>query len=179
MYTYIFRGTPLLIQLLFWFNAFPTMFPKLYIVIPFIDYVLVNQPMIQLVTPYVAAIAGFSLSEAAYVAEIIRGGILAVGAGQRGAARSLGMTKARVMRYVVIPQARRIVIPATANQYIHMLKSTSLASVIGYLELLRITTDNYSANFRVVELLAVAGVWYLVMAAVATALQAGLERLYP
>jgi polar amino acid transport system permease protein len=178
-YVYFFRGTPLLIQLLFWFNAFPTMFPRLHIVDPVTGTLLIDAPMTELVTPTVAAIAGFALSEAAYMAEIIRGGILAVDVGQRDAARSIGMTRFGVMRHVVIPQAGRIIIPATGNQYILMLKSTSLASTIGYLELLRITTDIYSSNFRVVELLAVAGFWYLVMAALATALQTGLERLFP
>ncbi len=113
------------------------------------------------------------------MAEIIRGGILAVDAGQRDAARSLGMTTMQLMRRIVIPQASRIIVPATGNQYIMLLKSTSLASAIGYLELLRITTDIYASNFRVVELLTVAAFWYLVMTAFATAIQTGLEKRFP
>jgi len=178
-YVYLFRGTPMLIQLIFWFNAFPIMFTDLHIAIPFTDIVLVNAPMTKVITPYVAALAGLSLAEGAYMSEIIRGGFLAVDSGQRDAARSLGMTGSAVMRKVVIPQAARIIVPATGNQYIMLLKSTSLASAIGYLELLRISTDIYAANFRVVELLAVAGFWYLVMTAVATVLQTTLEKLYP
>ncbi len=178
-YVYVFRGTPMLIQLIFWFNAFPIMFPTLHLAVPFTDVVLLSMPMTQVITPYGAALAGLSLAEGAYMAEIIRGGFLAVDQGQRDAARSIGMTHAQVMRKVVIPQAARIVVPATGNQYIMLLKSTSLASAIGYLELLRITTDIYAANFRVVELLAVAGFWYLVMTAVATALQTTLEKRYP
>lgn len=178
-YVYLFRGTPMLIQLIFWFNAFPIMFPQLHLAVPFTDLVLVSLPMTQVITPYAAALAGLALAEGAYMAEIIRGGFLAVDAGQRDAARAIGMTHATVMRKVVIPQAARIVVPATGNQYIMLLKSTSLASAIGYLELLRITTDIYAANFRVVELLAVAGFWYLVMTAFATALQTTLEKLYP
>jgi polar amino acid transport system permease protein len=176
-YVYLFRGTPMLIQLIFWFNAFPTMFKTLHVEI--LGTVLVSMPMTQLVTPYVAALLGLGLAEGAYMAEIIRGGILAVDTGQRDAARSLGMTTFGLMRRIVIPQASRIIVPATGNQYIMLLKSTSLASTIGYLELLRITTDIYAANFLVVELLTVAAFWYLVMTAFATAIQTGLEKLFP
>jgi polar amino acid transport system permease protein len=178
-YVYLFRGTPMLIQLIFWFNAFPIMFPQLHIAVPFTDIVLVSAPMTKLITPYIAALAGLALAEGAYMAEIIRGGFLAVDQGQRDAARAIGMSQPLVMRKVVIPQAARIIVPATGNQYIMLLKSTSLASAIGYLELLRITTDIYAANFRVVELLAVAGFWYLVMTAFATFLQTLLEKRYP
>lgn len=178
-YVYLFRGTPMLIQLIFWFNAFPIMFPQLTIALPFGGPVLFDAPMTRIITPWIAALIGMSLAEAAYMAEIIRGGFLAVDAGQRDAARAIGMHNGLLMRKVVIPQAARIIVPAAGNQYILLLKSTSLASAIGYLELLRITTDIYAANFRVVELLAVAGFWYLVMTAFATALQTALEKLYP
>lgn len=179
VYVYFFRGTPMLIQLLFWFNAFPIMFPDLYISVPFTDIVLVDQRMTAVITPFIAALAGLSLAEGAYMSEIIRGGILAVDEGQRSAARALGMTHSQVLRKIVIPQAGRIIIPASGNQYIMLLKSTSLASAIGYLELLRIATDVYSANFRVVELLTVSAIWYLLMTAFATALQTTLEKLFP
>ncbi len=178
-YVYLFRGTPMLIQLIFWFNAFPIMFPQLHLAVPFTGLVLVDAPMTQVITPWIAALAGLALAEGAYMAEIIRGGFLAVDQGQRDAARAIGMTQRQVMRRVVIPQAARIVVPATGNQYIMLLKSTSLASAIGYLELLRIATDIYASNFRVVELLTVAGFWYLVMTAFATALQTTLEKRYP
>jgi polar amino acid transport system permease protein len=176
-YVYLFRGTPMLIQLIFWFNAFPTMFKQLHLEL--FGVVLVSVPMTQVITPYAAALLGLSLAEGAYMAEIIRGGILAVDAGQRDAARSLGMTGMQLMCRIVIPQASRIIVPATGNQYIMLLKSTSLASAIGYLELLRITTDIYASNFRVVELLTVAAFWYLVMTAFATAIQTGLEKRFP
>ena len=176
-YVYLFRGTPMLIQLIFWFNAFPTMFRALHIEL--FGVVLVHVPMTQLITPYGAALLGLSLAEGAYMSEIIRGGILAVDTGQRDAARAIGMTGPTLMRRIVIPQASRIIVPATGNQYIMLLKSTSLASAIGYLELLRITTDIYASNFRVVELLTVAAFWYLVMTAFATAIQTGLEKRFP
>ncbi len=178
-YVYFFRGTPMLIQLLFWFNALPTMFQRVYLAVPFTDVVVVDAPTTAVVTPFVAALAGLALAEGAYMAEIIRAGILAVDKGQRAAARAIGMTEYQVLRHIVIPQAGRIIIPAGGNQYIMLLKSTSLASAIGFLELLRITTDIYSSNFMVVELLAVAAFWYLVMTAFATAVQTALEKTFP
>ena len=178
-YVYFFRGTPMLIQLLFWFNALPTMFQRVHLAVPFTDIVLLDAPTTAVVTPFVAALAGLGLAEGAYMAEIIRAGILAVDKGQRAAARAIGMTEYQVLRHIVIPQAGRIIIPAGGNQYIMLLKSTSLASAIGFLELLRITTDIYSSNFMVVELLAVAAFWYLVMTAFATAVQTALEKTFP
>jgi polar amino acid transport system permease protein len=178
-YVYFFRGTPMLIQILFWYNAFPTMFPRLYLAVPFTGAVLVDLPMPVVITPFIAAVVGLGLAEGAYMSEIIRGGILAVDKGQQAAARALGMTQPQMLGRVVIPQAARIIIPATGNQYIMLLKSTSLASVIGFLELLRITQGIYSANFQVVELLAVAAFWYLAMTAVVTAIQTTLEKLFP
>ena len=178
-YIYIFRGTPLLLQIIFWFNAFPTMFPTFRVTIPFLGKVLYQAKMTDVVTPYIAALIALGLAEAAYMAEIMRAGILAVDTGQRDAARSLGLLPSGVLRRIVIPQASRIIIPAAGNQYISLLKSTSLASVIGYMELVRVSTDIYSANFHVVELLAVAAFWYLLMAASATMLQYALERAFP
>ncbi|AEQ52369.1 amino acid ABC transporter permease [Pelagibacterium halotolerans] len=178
-FVYFFRGTPMLIQILFWYNAFPTMFPRLEIGLPFSGDLLFSAPMPVLVTPFIAAVLGLGLAEGAYMSEIIRGGILAVDKGQRSAARAIGMRHGQVLWQVVIPQAARIIIPATGNQYIMLLKSTSLASVIGFLELLRITQGIYSANFRVVELLAVAAFWYLAMTAVVTVIQTILEKTFP
>jgi polar amino acid transport system permease protein len=178
-YVYVFRGTPMLIQIIFWFNAVPIMFPQLSITLPFLVDPLVDVPITTVVTPFVAALAGMSLAEAAFMSEIIRGGIMAVDQGQRMAARALGMTQTKVLQQVIVPQAGRIIIPSTGNEYINLIKSTSLASVIGYLELLRITTDIYSSNFRVVELLAVAAIWYLAMTAFASTIQTTLEKLFP
>ncbi len=179
VYVYLFRGTPMLIQLIFWFNAVPIMFPNIYLALPFMDAPLINASTTNIVTPFLAALAGLSLAEGAYMSEIIRGGIMAVDKGQREAATALGMVHRKVLTQVIIPQAGRIIIPAAGNQYIMLLKSPSLASAIGYLELLRVATDIYSSNFRVVELLAVAAVWYLVMTAFATAIQTVLEKVFP
>lgn len=178
-YVYLFRGTPMLIQILFWFNALPIMFPHIYISIPLVNIVLVDAQMIDVVTPFLAALLGIGLAETAYMAEIIRGGIKAVDKGQREAAQALGMRKHQVMSRVIIPQVVRIIIPSTGNEYINLLKSTSLAMTIGYMEVLRVVTNIYSATFEVVELLCVAGFWYLMLGGMATALQTLAEKLYP
>jgi polar amino acid transport system permease protein len=179
VYVYFFRGVPMLIQILFWYNAFPTMFPRFTLGMPFTDTVWIDIPMTAVVTAFLGALMGLALAEGAYMSEIIRSGILAVDAGQRAAARAIGMTQMQVMRRIVLPQAGRIIVPAAGNQYIMLLKSTSLASVIGYLELLRITQGIYSVNFQVIELLAVAALWYLAMTAIATAIQYTFEKLFP
>jgi len=179
IYVYFFRGTPMLIQLLFWFNAVPTIFPVITIHLPFMEAPLIDAATPRVITPFLAALFGLALAEGAYMSEVIRGGILAVDQGQRAAATALGMTKTQVLRQVIIPQAGRIIIPTTGNQYIMLLKSTSLAMAIGYQELTRITMDIYSSNFRTAELLAIAAFWYLVMTAFATLLQTICEKVFP
>lgn len=178
-YVYFFRGTPMLIQLLFWFNAVPIIFPHLYLHLPFMSSPLLDVGTSDVITPFMAALCGLALAEGAYMSEVIRGGIMAVDNGQRSAATALGMTRRQVMAQVIIPQAGRIIIPTTGNQYIMLLKSTSLAMAIGYQELTRISIDIYSSNFKTTELLAVAAFWYLVMTAFATILQTILERVFP
>jgi len=179
VYVYLFRGTPMLIQLVFWFNAVPTMFPTITISLPFLPGPLFETPTTVVVTPFLAALAGLSLAEGAYMSEIMRAGIMAIDNGQRSAATALGMTQRQVFTHVVAPQAGRIIVPACGNQYIMLLKSTSLASTIGYPEMLRVVTDIYSSNFRVVELLTVAAIWYLALTALATVVQTGLEKRFP
>jgi len=113
VYVYFFRGTPMLIQLLFWFNAVPTLFPVIYLHLPFMDAPLIDAATPRVITPFLAALFGLALAEGAYMSEVIRGGILAVDQGQRAAATALGMTKPQVLRQVVVPQAGRIIIPTT------------------------------------------------------------------
>lgn len=174
-YAWLFRGTPLLVQLLFWFNAVPAVIGHVHIAIPFTEMTLVDTPASSIITPFVAATVGLALNEGAYMSEIVRSGMEAIGRGQRDAARSIGMHRKQVTWRVVMPQALRIIIPAAGNQYILMLKSTSLAYVLTYGELLRAATDIYSTNYRVMELLFVASFWYLVMTSVASLLQHWLE----
>lgn len=168
-YIWLFRGIPALMQLLIWFNIaliFPT------INIPFIYSGTTND----IVTPMVAAVLGLGLSEAAYVSEIVRGGFLSVGKGQVEAARSIGMTDAATMRRVILPQALRVIIPPIGNGVISMLKYTALAFVIGYPELMSQGAKIYSTNYRPMEVLMAATVWYLFLTTVLTVIQGWAER---
>lgn len=170
LYLWFFRGTPQLIQLIFWFNlAF--LFPR-------IDLGFVSWDTNTLITPFIAALIGLSLNEGAYMAEIIRGGILGVPRGQREAAIALGFTPLQMMRKIILPQTMRMVIPPTGNQAIAMLKVTSLVSVISARDLLTNAQMIYSRNYLVIELLIVASVWYLLLTTVSTLLQSQLEKKY-
>jgi polar amino acid transport system permease protein len=177
-YIWFFRGTPVLVQLFFWFNGVPSVFKTLTIAIPFTHITLYSTPMVSFMTPFMAALLGLSLNEGAYMAEIVRAGILSVDKGQVDAAQSLGMPSLMTMRRVVLPQATRIIIPPTGNELIAMLKTSSLASVITYGELLRSASDIYSTNLQPVPLLVVASIWYLAMTSVASVGQHYLERYF-
>jgi polar amino acid transport system permease protein len=177
-YIWFFRGTPLLVQLFFWYNGIVTVFHTLTIRIPFTDVTLYSKPMSVFMTAFVAAYIGFALNEGAYMAEIVRAGILAVDEGQVEAAHALGMTSALTMRRIVLPQAMRVMIPPTGNEFISMLKSTSLASTIAFGELLRRAGDIYSTNLEVVPLLVVVSIWYLTLTTIATIGQYYVERYY-
>ena len=177
-YIWFFRGTPVLVQLIFWFNAVPLVFKHFTIAIPFTHVVLYTTPMVKFMTPFMAAFLGLGLNEGAYMAEIVRAGILSVNQGQTDAALALGMTPSLTMRRIVLPQAMRVIIPPTGNEFISMLKTSSLASVVLYGEVLRRANDIYSTNLRVLELLIVASLWYLVLTSVATVGQYFLERRY-
>ncbi|MCC7163827.1 MAG: amino acid ABC transporter permease [Anaerolineae bacterium] len=178
-YVYFFRGVPMLIQILFWFNALPVMIRVLYIEVPLTGTVLVNVPTIEIITPFVAALLGLSLAETGYMAEVVRSGMLGVDRGQRDAARALGLMDRTIQLRIVVPQGLRIVVPSIGNEYITMLKNTSLAYIIGYNEILRRTSDIYTSNFRVMELLVVAAFWYLVLTTLVSFLQNRAERWFP
>jgi len=178
LYIWFFRGTPVLVQLLFWFNAVPAVFKTFAVSVPFTHIVLYQKPIVQFMTPFMAALLGLGLNEGAYMAEIVRAAIISVDEGQTEAAQALGMHSGLIMRRVVLPQAMRVIIPPTGNEFISMLKTSSLASVVLYGELLRRANDIYSTNLRVVELLLDASVWYLVLTSVATVGQYYLERRF-
>jgi polar amino acid transport system permease protein len=125
---------------------------------------------------FACAVLALGLNEGAYMAEIMRSGIRAVGPGQRLAARALGLEDAKVMRWVVLPQALRIVIPPIGNQFIGMLKLSALVSVIGVKELLLVADETASGNFRYIETLTAAGIYYLVLTTVFMAIQSVIER---
>jgi polar amino acid transport system permease protein len=170
-YIWFFRGTPLLLQLLLWFNL-ALVFPKLGIPGIF------EMRTVDVMTPFVATLLGLGMNQGAYTAEVIRSGILSVDAGQTEAAKSIGMTRLAALRRIVLPQAMRVIIPPVGNEFISMVKLTSIASVIQYSEILRNAQTIYYANARVIELLIVAAAWYLM---VVTLLQIGqyfLERRF-
>lgn len=175
-YTWLFRGTPLLIQLLFWYNL-AYLLPTLSIGLPFgIGPTLGGWDTNAVITPFIAALLGLALNEAAYMAEIMRAGILSVDAGQRDAARALGFTPGKTFRRIVFPQAMRFVLPPAGSQVIGMLKGTSLVSVIAITDLLFSVQTIYNRNFKVVPLLLVAVIWYLAVFTLLSLLQARLER---
>ena len=173
-YLWFFRGTPLLVQLIFWYNI-AALFPHLVLGIPFTDYYQVISTN-TLISGFTAAILGFSLHESAYMAEIVRAGILSVNTGQREAALSTGMTEMQAMWRIILPQAMRVIIPPTGNQAINLLKATSLVAFISGGDLLSNVTDIYSVNFAVIPLLVVASLWYLALVTIATIGQTYLER---
>ncbi len=163
LYTWIFRATPTLLQLLFIWDALPQIWGV------FRD---------SWFTPFLAAAIALSLNEAAYMAEIIRSGLLSVDPGQELAGRALGMSRRRILRRIIIPQAVRIVIPPMGNEFITLLKLTSLASVISVTELLTASQDFYSTNFSYMEAFSAAAVYYLVIVSVLMFLQSRLERRF-
>ena len=166
-YTWLFRGTPLILQLLLWFN--------LALIFPVIGIPGVLQlDTVSMMTPFVAALLGLSINQGAYTAEVVRAGLLSVDTGQYEAAKSIGMPRLQALRRIILPQAMRVILPPVGNEFISMVKMTSLASVIQYSELLHNAQNIYYANARVMELLIVAGIWYL---AVVTVLSFGQSRL--
>ncbi|MBN9759642.1 ABC-type amino acid transport system, permease component [Pseudonocardia sp. Ae406_Ps2] len=176
VYLWLFRGTPLIAQLLFW-SFLSSLYPNLSLGIPFGPEFVVFDTN-SLITPFLACLLGLGLNEAAYMAEIVRGGIQSVDQGQSEAAGALGMTRAQTLRRVVLPQAMRVIIPPTGNETIGMLKTTSLVVVIGYTDLLTSVQRIYSTNFQTIPLLIVAAAWYLLLTSLLTAGQRVVERRY-
>ena len=168
-YIWFFRGTPLLLQLLIWFNL-ALVFPRLGIP------GLFEARTVDVMTPFMAALLGLGVDQGAYTAEVVRSGILSVDLGQTEAAKAIGMTRLTTLRRIVLPQAMRVIIPPVGNEVISMVKLTSVASVIGYAEILRNAQTIYYANARVIELLIVAAIWYLIVVTVLQIGQYFLER---
>jgi polar amino acid transport system permease protein len=175
-YIWIFRGTPVLVQLLFWYNI-SAIYPTITIGIPF-GPALVHGSANTFITPFVVAILGLGLNEAAYMAEIVRAGMLSVDHGQTEASQALGMSYTQTLRRVVLPQAMRVIIPPTGNETISMLKTTSLVSVIAYTELLYSAELIQSRNYRVIQLFIVASIWYLIITSILSVGQYYLERRF-
>jgi polar amino acid transport system permease protein len=176
LYIWFFRGTPVLVQLLFWYNI-AALYPKIGLGIPF-GPSFVHPDANTLITAFRAAVLGLGLNEGAYMAEIVRAGIISVDEGQADAAQSLGMTRLQTMRRIVLPQAMRVIIPPTGNETISMLKTTSLGSVITVTELLYSSQLIYSVNFKPIPLLIVVSFWYLLCTSILYVGQYYLERHY-
>jgi polar amino acid transport system permease protein len=174
LYVWFFRGTPVLVQLLFW-NFIGALYPTVSLGIPFGPDV-VHGSANDFFTPFVAAIFGLGLNQAAYQAEIVRAGVLSVDEGQTDAAHALGMTRLLTMRRIVLPQALRVIVPPTGNEVISMLKTSSLVSVIAYPELLYSAQLIYAVNFKQIPLLLVVCFWYLLVTTILSIGQYYLER---
>src|SRR5215210_6505083 len=176
VYIWFFRGTPLLVQILIFFNI-AALYPTIDLGIPLgPSFIHINGT--NLVTPFFAGMLALGLNEGAYMSEIVRAGIISVDQGQFDAAKAVGMTQGQTMRRVVLPQAMRVIIPPTGNETISMLKNSSLVYVIAVPELLYSAQLIYSQSFQQIPLLIVASIWYLVCTTVLSIGQFFLERHY-
>ena len=176
LYIWFFRGTPVLVQILFW-GFFAALYPKVSLGIP-LGPQFVHFSANSVITPFVAGMLALGLNEGAYMAEIVRAGIISVDEGQTEAAQSLGMTRLQTIRRIVLPQAMRVIVPPTGNETISMLKTTSLVSVIAVTELLYSVQLIYAVNYRTIPLLIVASIWYLIVTTVLSFWQYYLERYF-
>ncbi|MFG2829446.1 amino acid ABC transporter permease [Streptomyces sp. NPDC048434] len=165
-YVWLFRSMPVLVQLLFWFNI-GALYPT-----------ILGIKTVNLLGPVTIAVVGLTLHEAAYAAEVVRGGILSVDKGQLEAAQSLGLGAWRRLRRIVLPQAMRAIVPPAGNMLIGTLKGTSIVSVIAVQDLLYSVQLVYHRTYQVVPLLLVATLWYVVVTSVLGVGQYYLERHY-
>jgi polar amino acid transport system permease protein len=175
-YVWIFRGTPVLVQIIFW-SFVAALYPKIDLGIPF-GPSLVHADANHLITPFLAAILALGLNEGAYMSEIVRAGLLSVDEGQTEAAHALGLTPMQTVRRIVLPQAMRVIVPPTGNETISMLKTSSLVSVIAYTELLYSAQLIYSRTYQTIPLLIVVSIWYLAFTSVLSIGQYYLERRF-
>jgi polar amino acid transport system permease protein len=175
-YIWLFRGTPLFVQLLFW-GAISALYPRLSLGIPF-GPEFVTFSANDVISPYMAAILGLGLNEAAYMAEIMRSGISSVDHGQTEAAHALGMKRGTTMQRIVLPQAMRVIIPPTGNQLIGMLKTSAMVAVLAYPELLYSSQLIYAVNYQTIPLLITASLWYLIVTTVLSVAQHYVERRF-
>ncbi|HLI13771.1 MAG TPA: amino acid ABC transporter permease [Alphaproteobacteria bacterium] len=174
VYCWFLRGIPGLVQLAFWYN-FALLFKYLGFHLGGLDLTIRTN---DLMTPFVSATIALSLSESAYIAEIVRSGVLSVGEGQIEAARSLGMTRRETLSRIILPQALRVLLPPLGNQLIGLLKWTSLASTVGVAELMLSSQLIYARNFETIPLLLVAAAWYLIITTIFSIGQRQIEHRY-
>jgi polar amino acid transport system permease protein len=174
-YTWLFRGTPVYVQLLIW-GYIAYLYPTFAIGIPFTHIYLFHFGANSVFIPFNAAIAGLGLNEGAYFSEIVRSGLIAVDEGQTEAAISLGMTRAQTLRFVVLPQAMRVIIPPTGNEVISMLKTTSLVVAVAVVDLLGAVNNIIGQNYQPMPMLLLASIWYLIVSTILSIGQFYLER---
>lgn len=166
LYLWLFRGTPVYVQLVFW-GLLSTIYRSVTLGIPFTDIKFYEGDLFSGVDLFWLAVVGLACNEAAYMAEIVRGGILSVDKGQDEAAKALGMSWRDTMMRIIVPQSMRVIIPPTGNELISMLKTTSLVTALGYtLDLYNRSREISSALYEPVPLLIVASIWYLVVTSV-------------
>ena len=190
LYVWFFRSVPLLVLLLFWFNiaaVYPSigipLAPEVTALIhwlggPLVEPSSYSMPSQRLISAMTAALLGLVMHEAAYAAEVIRGGLLSVEQGQTEAATALGLSRRRIFFRVILPQGMRAIIPPTGNNLIAMLKGTSIVSVLAVEELLYSSQIIYNRTYEVVPLLLVATGWYVIMTSLLTIAQYYVERYY-
>lgn len=179
VYLWIFRGTPIYVQLAFW-GLVPVIYRKIQFGVPFFGPTFFHLDLQSLTIPFLLATLGLALNEAAYMAEIIRAGISSVPEGQMEASTALGMSWGLAMRRTVLPQAMRVIIPPTGNEVISMLKTTSLVTAVPYaFDLYSIATREIAARiFDPVPMLLVASTWYLLVTSILMVGQFYLERYF-
>ena len=175
-YVWIFRSTPLLVQLLFWFNI-GALYPTLGLGIPFGPQFLTVKT-VNLLVPTLTAVIGLTRHESAYAAEVVRGGILSVDGGQTEAAQALGLSRGRTLRRIVVPQAMRSIVPTAGNMLIGTLKGTSIVSVLAVHDLLYSVQLIYNQTYQIIPLLMVATLWYIAVTTVLSVGQFYVERYY-
>jgi polar amino acid transport system permease protein len=175
-YVWIFRSVPLIVQILLWGNI-AILYRRVSLGVPF-GTSFAELTTKDLITSFTAAVIGLSICEAAYAAEVVRGGILSVDHGQHEAAEALGIPRTRQFRRIVFPQAMRTIMPSAANQLIGLVKSTSIVYVLAIGELFYQVTVIYGRTTRVIPLLTVATFWYVVMTTVLSIAQYYIERHY-
>ena len=175
-YVWIFRSVPLIVQILLWGNI-AILYKQLSVGVPF-GGSFASLTTKDLFTSFTAAVIGLSICEAAYAAEVVRGGILSVDHGQHEAAEALGIPRGRQFRRIVFPQAMRTIMPSAANQLIGLVKSTSIVYVLAIGELFYQVTVIYGRTTRVIPLLTVATFWYVVMTTALSIVQYYIERHY-
>ncbi|MEE3852567.1 amino acid ABC transporter permease [Gordonia sp. LSe1-13] len=177
VYLWVFRGTPVYVQLVFW-GLFPSIYKQIDLGIPFVVQ-FAHFDMQALYSAFIFAMIGLALNEAAYMAEIVRAGVSSVGEGQMEASVALGMSWSLAMRRTVLPQAMRVIIPPTGNEVISMLKTTSLVAAVPFTgELYGRARDISGVNFEPIPLLLVASSWYLAITSILMVGQYYLERYY-